>query len=224
MEGHETVLKACSDMAICSRETIDRGHRFGESAPRHLRAIFITSSSYKYETFRKFLNAPVELVVLDIEEIQGSKEEIMMDKLRKASHLVTESTIAFVDDTSIHMNGLEGFPGQYAKDFLKIGAPRILEIASKVGRGCSYSTIIGMMRMEEGKVVTKTFCGEVRGDIVRKGKEDPRVFNDIFVPREEEYDEVPCGMEGVKIGRYRAVEKVKRHLREIGIYERLFEN
>lgn len=224
MKGQKTRLKVDMDTVRCSGSLVSRERGLDESAPKQLQAIFITSSSYKYETFRKFLNAPVELVVLDIEEIQGSKEEIIMDKLQKASHLVTESTIAFIDDTSIHMSGLGGFPGQYAKDFLKIGASRILEIASKIGRECLYSTIIGVMRMEEGRIVVKTFTGEVRGDIMQRSEGEPETFSDIFIPKEEEYDGMPHGMKGIKIGRYKAVEKVRRYLGEIGVYEQLFYN
>ncbi|AFN83020.1 Ham1 nucleotide triphosphosphatase [Encephalitozoon romaleae SJ-2008] len=224
MEDQKTGLKVNMDTIRRSGRIVGREHGLEGGVPKQLRAVFITSSVYKYEAFREFLNAPVELVVLDIKEIQGSKEEIIMDKLQKVSHLVTESTITFIDDTSIHMSGLGGFPGQYAKDFLKIGASRILEIASKVGRECLYSTIIGVMRMEEGKIVTKIFTGEVRGDIIQRSEGEPKTFSDIFVPKEEEYDGIPHGMEGIKIGRYKAVEKVKRYLGEIGVYEQLFSN
>ncbi|KMV66143.1 HAM1 domain-containing protein [Encephalitozoon cuniculi EcunIII-L] len=224
MEDRETVSETRLSRAVYSRENVANACNLDVNKLEMVRTLFITSSSYKYKAFQEFLGAPVQMIRLDIEEIQGSKEEIIIDKLQKVSHLVTESTFVFVDDTSIHMSGLGGFPGQYAKDFLKMGAPRVLEVASKVGGECVYSTIIGMVHMHKGKMVTRTFAGEVHGSIMPRDGVKPEIFSDLFIAEEDEHDEMPHGIAGIKIGRYRAVEKVKRYLAEIGVYDRMFDH
>ncbi|ADM11537.1 Ham1 nucleotide triphosphosphatase [Encephalitozoon intestinalis ATCC 50506] len=218
MECPKIELETNSDACNWTKE-VKGGPRDAEKDRSELpQILFITSSLYKYNAFRGFLGVPVKLVSLEMEEIQGSKDEIIMDKLQKVRHLVTKSNFVFVDDTSIHMDGLGGFPGQYAKDFLKIGIPKVLEIASKVGGGCVYSTIIGVMHMEEEKIVSKLFSGEVTGSIIQREGFESNEFKDFFLPKKEECEGIPSSIGRVNIGRYKAVEKAKKYLIGIGVY------
>lgn len=185
--------------------------------------VFITSSRYKYEVMREVLGVPMESVMVEIEEIQGSKEEIIIDKLRKVSHLATECVVVLVDDTSIHFKGLHGFPGQYAKDFLKMGLQRVVEVAEKVGTECVYSTILGIAHVRDGELETRLFDGAVVGDIGLKDGVSPEGFQDIFMARESESRGMP-GIDGVKIGKYRAAEKVREYLIGEGIYNKLLQD
>jgi inosine triphosphate pyrophosphatase len=102
---------------------------------------FITSSMYKYEAVREILGIPIKLVEVEMEEIQGTEEEIAWNKLRRVSSMATESCCVLIDDTSIHLDGLYGFPGPYGKAFLEMGMERVLRIVEAVGTGCIYSTI-----------------------------------------------------------------------------------
>lgn len=184
-------------------------------------ALFVTSSRYKYDMFRAVLDIPVECVSVEIEEVQGSKEDIVRRKLERVSHLATETTVVFIDDTSIHLKGLHGFPGQYAKDFLGIGMGKVVEIAGKVGTECLYSTIIGLAFVQNGELVTRLFDGDVLGDIRLEHDSEPRYFQDIFVARREEWAE-GAPSDGTMIGRSKAAKKIRRYLVDSGIYERLF--
>ncbi|KAM0672407.1 HAM1 domain-containing protein [Ordospora colligata] len=190
---------------------------FGDISESIRKLQFITSNSYKHAILQELLGIPVMQVKLDIEEIQGSKEAIVADKLRKVCHLVNECNIVIIDDTSIHIDGLYGFPGQYAKDFLSIGMKKVIDVAKKVGDLCRYSTIIGLAYAHEGDIVMKTFDGEVTGRIVLKEAVEPKLFRDVFVARDEEYFDVPDGLAGIKIGRYRAVQKMQQYLMEMNI-------
>lgn len=184
--------------------------------------LFITSSKYKYEMFKELLGLPLQHMALELEEIQGSKEAITKDKLKKVSHLATESTFVLIEDTSVCMAGLNGFPGQYARAFFEMGMKKVVEIADKVGTECLYSTIAGLAYVKDGVPVTKLFDGSVTGDIRFIDGVEPRNFEDVFVAKEEELVKTPL-LDGAKIGRYKIAKKIKEHLISMGAYDKLSE-
>lgn len=179
----------------------------------------MTSSSYKYDMLAEILDFPMQWMSMEIEEIQGNKEEIVQRKLESVIHLLTESTMVIVDDTSIHLRGLSGRPGQYAKEFLEMGMMNVVDIASKVGTECRHSTIYGVAYMQDGKVVTRMFEGSALGDIRLEYDVEPKSFLDIFVAQEDERANSPFS-DGM-IGRSRAAKKMEEHLIETGIRELL---
>jgi len=212
----------CADNGVINRCVFDAGHNekcvdLSNTKKNVRKLLFITSNSYKHTVIQELLGISVMQVELEIEEIQGSKQEIVADKLRKVCHLVDERNIVIIEDTSIHIDGLYGFPGQYAKDFLNIGIDKVVDVAKKVGDGCRYSTIIGLAYANGGDVVMKAFDGEVAGRIVLKEGTEPRLFRDVFAAEDEEYWDVPNGLDGIKIGRYRAVRRMQQYLMEMNI-------
>lgn len=50
-------------------------------------------------------------------EIQGTPEEILEDKMKRAYEYFNAPIL--VDDTSVHFEVLNGFPGSYIRDFLR---------------------------------------------------------------------------------------------------------
>lgn len=195
-----------------------------ENQHENINLFFVTSSKYKYDILKELLDIPLILHTTEIEEIQGSKEKITELKARKVSHLVNENTIVIVDDTSIHLDGLYGFPGQYARHFLEIGLDKVLDVAQKVGDGCVYSTIFGLAHIKDGKLVVKTFEGSVRGRIITEKKDKINVFSDIFEPSKEELELVSeKKIAGTKIGRYKAAKHLKEYLVNIGVYDKILQ-
>ncbi|MCJ1285483.1 nucleoside triphosphate pyrophosphohydrolase ham1 [Xylographa opegraphella] len=80
---------------------------------------FITGNRNKLAEVRAILGATVELhsASLDLVEIQGTVEEISMDKCRRAAAAVNGPVL--VEDTCLCFNALKELPGPYIKWFLQ---------------------------------------------------------------------------------------------------------
>jgi inosine triphosphate pyrophosphatase len=63
------------------------------SMPEPFKLVFVTGNSYKLSEARIILGPDVELesIALDIPEIQGTAEEIAIDKCRRAAGIVCNS-------------------------------------------------------------------------------------------------------------------------------------
>jgi len=79
----------------------------------------VTTNDLKFSHISNFLSKEFicEKATLDITEIQGSKDEIVKHKLQIAFNYFKEPVL--VDDTSLEIEDLGGFPGPYIKDFVK---------------------------------------------------------------------------------------------------------
>ena len=62
-----------------------------------------------------------EQKVIDLLEIQGRPEEVIRHKLLEAYNQVGQAVL--VDDTTVHLEALNGFPGPYMKDFWNCFTP-----------------------------------------------------------------------------------------------------
>ncbi|KEZ40250.1 hypothetical protein SAPIO_CDS8744 [Scedosporium apiospermum] len=80
---------------------------------------FITGNSNKLREVRGILESSIQVQSheLDIEEIQGSIEEIAIAKCKKAADLLNSPVL--VEDTALCFNALNGLPGPYIKWFLR---------------------------------------------------------------------------------------------------------
>mgnify|MGYP000122524988 CR=1 FL=1 len=58
---------------------------------------------------------------LDLPEIQGTSEEIALEKAKKALEIIKSPFI--VEDVSLHLSALGGFPGPYIKPMLSVLGP-----------------------------------------------------------------------------------------------------
>lgn len=143
---------------------------------------FVTTNDKKKIELEACLGLPVAQIKIDIAEIQGTKEEVALDKLQKAM-VGNEDKIVIIDDTSIEIKALNGFPGPYGKDFIKIGFDVIEKIVSKMGRETVASTMIGLGYYKDGKPVCKLFEGSLEGQIVKTDHKDCFGFDGVFLPK-----------------------------------------
>ncbi len=94
-------------------------------------------------------------------EIQGTPDEIILHKLTTAYKTFNQPVL--VDDTSVEIEQLNGFPGAYMKDFSK--ALTIEGIGKQFqGSGMKVIALIGLMRSEGDSVIAK---GEIDGKVVQ---------------------------------------------------------
>ncbi|KAH0493726.1 hypothetical protein TgHK011_000379 [Trichoderma gracile] len=79
---------------------------------------FITGNANKLREVKAILEPKIEIQSqsLDLEEIQGTIEEIANWKCRRAADLVNGPVL--VEDTALCFNALQGLPGPYIKWFL----------------------------------------------------------------------------------------------------------
>ncbi|EHK50506.1 hypothetical protein TRIATDRAFT_296935 [Trichoderma atroviride IMI 206040] len=79
---------------------------------------FITGNANKLREVKAILEPSIEIrsQSLDLEEIQGTIEEVANSKCRRAADLVNGPVL--VEDTALCFNALKGLPGPYIKWFL----------------------------------------------------------------------------------------------------------
>lgn len=80
---------------------------------------FITGNKNKVAEVQAILDDAVDIhsQSLDLVEIQGTIEEVVTDKCRRAAHLVKGPVL--VEDTSLSFKALKDLPGPYVKWFLE---------------------------------------------------------------------------------------------------------
>lgn len=78
--------------------------------------IFVTGNQGKLSEVRLVL-PDVQNINLDLAEIQGSPQEVAIDKCKKAA--LQLGCACLVEDTSLCFNALNGLPGVYIKHFLE---------------------------------------------------------------------------------------------------------
>ncbi len=138
--------------------------------------------------FKEFgLKHELKFISMDLPEIQGTAEEIIKAKceeaIRQNNTLLREEF--FIEDTSLYLTALYGFPGPYIKDFERIGLENIFKIADKLGNtGAKAVSILGYCN--DGKFSKIT--GETVGTIVNPVKSQHCYnfgFDPIFKPHGE---------------------------------------
>ncbi len=135
----------------------------------------ITSNIDKYNETRYILNnhniTTNQIKDINIPEIQGSGEDIINSKIEYVSSLISD--INLVEDTSFEVNGMNGLPGPYIKDFfLKLGNNNFYKLASTFGSRAKEICYIGI-NVNGNKV----FVGEVSGDIVKPYNSESDEYN-----------------------------------------------
>ncbi len=118
----------------------------------------------------------IKQIDLDLMEIQGSPQEIVAHKVKQAWEVLHVPLV--VDDGSLEIEALGGFPGPYIKDLLKaIGATKIAQmfIGSRVKAICS----LGFAKNNEGIIIVN---GVLEGTIVEPVIRDEKHFNSFFRP------------------------------------------
>ena len=123
---------------------------------------FITGNPGKLKEVQSII-PDVKGINLDLPEIQElDPQKIIAEKLEEATK--KHQGEFFVEDTSIYLNCLNGFPGPLIKWFLEsLGNKGISELVSKYeNKDCVAKTVIGY---SNGKQV-QFFSGELKGKIV----------------------------------------------------------
>ncbi len=140
----------------------------------------VTGNELKFiqiaHALREYFNC--EKGIFETYEIQGTPEEILHDKLLRAYDYF--KTPVLVDDTSLHLDSLNGFPGSYIRDFLQCMRP--YEMGKKfAGTRMKVISRIGLMKSPEDFILGE---GVVEGVVSDPKDRDPglREFELFFQP------------------------------------------
>lgn len=138
----------------------------------------VTSSPFKFGDLSAKLNKyfDCEQKPWNEPEIQGDPEEIIMHKLKRAYEVFKHPLL--VDDVSVDMEALNGFPGPYMKDFWKHMTP--YEMGNKFAGTRIHSTcLLGLMRGEDDIIIADgTFHGTI---VAPKDNEHKKRDYELFV-------------------------------------------
>lgn len=145
-----------------------------------LKLFFVSTNKSKYQQLKQSLNLDLEFINADIQEIQGTHENIIRDKLEKACRLYPNKYI-IVDDSSICLKSLNGFPGPYGKYFLEMGFDVVENLVSKIGRCATLECKLGLGILRNDKLDMNIFSGVIEGEIIQRlNNEQKNSINDIL--------------------------------------------
>lgn len=136
--------------------------------------LVVTGNKKKIREFRALIPYSMEFMDLDIDEIQGTHEEVLRHKALSAYNIIGKDLI--IDDSGMYCEALNGFPGPYTKDFLKIGLQKIYSIL-KNNNNIKTKNVCMLSYVRDG--VLHVFKGEVDVNFLSP-PEDPRHLELLF--------------------------------------------
>lgn len=135
----------------------------------------VTGSERKREEIQKYIDSRVEYVFAshEVDEIQGTAEEILKKKADSAYEIVKGPVL--VEDYSLYVDMLSGFPGPYVKSLLSQGElGKIVKNLSKLGKiSCTAECLYGYI--DENKKY-HTFSTREDGELIESKEEASGLF------------------------------------------------
>ncbi len=140
---------------------------------------FVTGNEDKYRE-AKVLLPTLERINFDLPEEQSLDPQVVINKKLEIARTKHEGPL-IVEDTSLYLEGLNGFPGPLIKWMLQaVGNQGIYDLASKIhNRRATAKTVIGY---DDGRGNVRFFEGEIDGQIVAPTGIDGFGWDDIFKP------------------------------------------
>lgn len=172
---------------------------------------FITSNKQKANEFQNLLGTKIKIKNLNIVEIQGTPEEIVIDKVKKAFNIIKKPCI--VEDTNVGFKDWDWLPGVYAKEFIKrLGYKKISQLLENKDKTAKFTTYIAYAKSEKKIIVIK---GTTMGQIVKPRKNNGFGYDPIFLPKGEKktYSEMSIEEKNKISQRYKAIKKLKAILK-----------
>ncbi|SGZ46369.1 CIC11C00000002605 [Sungouiella intermedia] len=149
---------------------------------------------------------------LDIEEVQGTIDEVTIQKARSAAKLLGGPVL--VEDTCLAFNAFNDLPGPYIKWFVKgVGLQGLVDMLYKFDdKGAKAVCTFGYCEGPDSEV--KLFQGITHGLIVQSRGHQNFGWDSIFEPTgfNETYAEMDKSLKNTISHRSRALEKVKEFL------------
>jgi non-canonical purine NTP pyrophosphatase (RdgB/HAM1 family) len=182
-----------------------------------MKLYFITGSENKLQEIRTLFSDTeykISKINLDLPEIQAiNSKDVIIAKVKYAIKKTKKKNI-FVEDTGLHFNYLNGFPGALTKWFyLRNGSKKIYSLLKNKGNyNAQATTVIGYYDGEN----IHCFTGTISGKIVYPRGKNGFSWDNIFVPKGHNKTFAEMGIiEKNKISmRKKAVRKFIIHLKK----------
>ncbi len=141
---------------------------------------FVTGNSKKFEEAHRVLPS-LERIDFDLPEEQTLDPQLVIVKKLEVARSHQPEGALIVEDTSLYLDGLNGFPGPLIKWMLKaVGNQGIYELTSAIkNRQATVKTVIGY---DDGSGNINFFEGSLNGTIVQPYGNEGFGFDDIFQP------------------------------------------
>lgn len=140
---------------------------------------FVTGNEGKYREAKALLPT-LERINFDLPEEQSLDPQLVISKKLEVARTKHTGPL-IVEDTSLYLDGLNGFPGPLIKWMLQaVGNQGIYQLVSDIrNRGATAKTVIGY---DDGNGRVEFFEGEIDGQIVAPAGIDGFGWDDIFKP------------------------------------------
>jgi len=162
----------------------------------------------KFKEVNEMLDAHIVMIKLDLPELQGTPQEIIVAKAKEAARLLGDTVI--VEDSCLCFNALNGLPGPYIKWFLeRVGTKGLYDILSGFDDKSGYG-ICTFGYCEPGKEPF-VFEGRTDGTIVAPRGEKGFGWDSIFRPQgyQQTYAEMDPAIKNTVSDRYQALKKLQ---------------
>ncbi|WLF80900.1 nucleoside triphosphate pyrophosphohydrolase ham1 [Lodderomyces elongisporus] len=172
------------------------------------------SSSSEVNTVGKFT---IENRALDLDEVQGTTESIIIHKARSAASIIGGPVL--VEDTCLGFDAYKQLPGPYIKWFVSaLGLDGLVKMLDgfedkSASAICTFGYCSGPGADGEEPEV-KVFQGVTRGKIVQSRGPTNFGWDSVFQPDgyEETYAEMDKSVKNSISHRYKALDKVREYL------------
>ena len=172
---------------------------------------FATSSSAKFNEFRRILGIGTEQLNVELEEIQAiDVSAVVIHKAMQAYEKVTSPVI--VEDTGLYINAFGGFPGALVKWLLKsIGNEGIVKMLNNYEDKSAYAE--SCICLYNGNKPT-IFSGRANGIITAPKGENGFGWDPIFMAKGKTFAEMTDAEKDAVSMRRIAIEKLKSYISE----------
>lgn len=143
---------------------------------------FVSGNQSKAASIARYLGTEIAHHKLELDEIQSLCVETVALRKAEDAYAVLQRPL-FVEDFSVSLDGLNGLPGAYLKDFTSCLAAK--DICGLIDGKTRQATAKLVFALKESAVVTpRVFVGQCRGVIATAPRGDPQyVMQSIFIPQ-----------------------------------------
>jgi non-canonical purine NTP pyrophosphatase (RdgB/HAM1 family) len=140
---------------------------------------FVTGNAGKFRE-AKTIMPEIELVNIDLPEEQTLDPQVVIRKKLEIAKTLHEGPL-IVEDTSLYLDGLNGFPGPLIKWMLQaVKNQGIYDLCQKINKRTAIAkTVVGY---DDGVADIQFFEGEITGQIVAPSGNDGFGWDEIFQP------------------------------------------
>lgn len=141
---------------------------------------FITGNEGKFREARGIMSA-IQQIKLELPEEQSLDPHFVISKKLEFAGTKRAERPLIVEDTSLYIDGLNGFPGPLIRWMeLAVGNDGIYDLCAKIGNNrATAKTVVGYLD-ENSK--TEFFEGEISGQIVKPNGNEGFGWDSIFQP------------------------------------------